>query len=98
MPTNNAVKPILVDACSTLTELEEYWKNIAETETADQTNHYATIDDLLAVCKRLRKEVKRHKKTKQKLAEFQEEFRIEREAHALAQAKIVELEEHEEEL
>ena len=74
---SNAIKPILVGAPGQedkLSEIGKHWDNIASTETMDQFNPYDLYNDFKAVCLRLRKEVKRHKKSKLKLKELEQEL------------------------
>ncbi len=72
--TNTNVKPILVGNL-TLTELEARYS-----DSSIHDNPREDVQELLtafeAVCKRLRLEVKRHKKTKKKLAEATEHINL----------------------
>ena len=73
---NNTVKPIMVGHV-TLTQLEQCWDSSISDDPNDKAEEYdVLLKTFQEVCARLRKEVKRHKKTKKKLAELQAEQNV----------------------
>ncbi len=79
MPANsNIVKPIMVFDDRPLKELENELRQFVNDSSLDQVNPYEIADQFFAVAARLRKEVKRHKKSKKKLAEIERRSEFER--------------------